>query len=1029
MGNQESAIQCPRCFTFSPEDTNFCQKCGFVLEESKGTLSFDPSEVFPYDDIIQLTPNKIFAGRYRIIEEIGRGGMGRVYKAIDLELDITVALKVIRPRYSSDERFIRRFKKELLTARSLSHENIIRIYDLGEAEGIKYISMEFIKGQNLRDLIKTSGKLTIEKTLDITQQLCGALKSAHSKSIIHRDLKPSNIMVDINGKVHVMDFGLAKSVVLPEETKPGVLVGTPQYFSPEQAKKEDLDETTDIYALGLIIYEQLTGKPAFSADDISGFLHKHIHETPPDPSRLNPQTPAILSKIVKRCLAKDKKDRYPDIDSLCRDLAVAVKTEKKSRIRRIAYWAMPVIVAAGILIGFLLLKNGAPAPPSERVRIAVLDFRNDTGDDSFSPWGRLLNSLLFSDLYQSILLHVLPQDRIVQALQDAGHTRIADISNSALNQIADVEGIDFFVSGYYTKVKEILWLNLLIKNMDTQEIIASKNIECEIRDNEIQSSPADLTDDLTRWIKSNLNLSRISLYRDYDRPIGEILSANPAATQKYFEAQEYFRKKEYEACIPILVEAIDIDHEFAMAYRLLALCYFRTGQREKAQANMMDAMNYLYRASDRHRYFIQAAYFSWVDDAIDKAIEIYRKLLELYPEDAEGHTWLAGIYRSREEWESALDHYNQALKHNPSAEEVVENLVAIYLALGRYRDALTVLEDKGNLVASRAYFHRLKTNIYLNQGMYDLALSEVEKALKIDPDDRRNVLLQGDCYLAMGDTDSAREVYDRMIQSEQSAAQAFGCLHKTELLLLGGELSHVLDTAETGRKIAQKAGLIRIELEMLLRIAYIHMIKERNSEALSCVDRIFTISTQNHMPGLCIAALHYRGLIQSRMGMPQLAVQTAEQLKDLIESHGNQKMRRCHLHLMGHLAFEEKDYARAIELWGDAVSLLPYPVTFLNQHVLYFDALAGAYEQLGNVEKAEEYYRLISEMPVGKLAFGELYAKSFFKLGRIYQNMDWKGKAIEHYEVFQKLWDDADPDLPYAQTAKKQLDLLRFPRP
>jgi tetratricopeptide (TPR) repeat protein len=654
-----------------------------------------------------------------------------------------------------------------------------------------------------------------------------------------------------------------------------------------------------------------------------------------------------------------------------------------------------------------------------------MDFRNDTGDDNFSPWGKLLNSLLYSDLNQSILLHVVPQDRMVQALRDAGQTNTADISSSALDQIADVEDIDFFVSGYYTKVEEKLWLNLLIKNMETNEIIASKNIESET-----QTAPAELTDELTLWIKSNLNLSRLSLSRDIDKPVGEIMSGYPAATKKYFDALEFFRKKEYEACIPVLEDAIDIDHEFAMAHRLLALCYLRTGHREKANECMREAMNFLHRVSDRHSYLIRAAYFSWVDDAIDEAIETYQDLLELYPEDAEGHSWLAGLYyRSREEWEPALDHYNQALKHDPNAEEVVENLVAIYLALGRYRDALNILEEKENLVPSRAYFHRLRTNIFITQGLYDLALSEVEKALNINPEDHRNALLQGDCYLAKGDTESADEVYDRIIQSGESTAQVLGCLHKAELLLLGGEVSHALDTAETGQKIAKKEGLGSRELEILLQIAYFHMLKDRNSEALNFVDRAFTSSSQKHLPGLCITALHYRGLIQSRMGMPRLALQTAEQLKDLIDSYGNQKINRCYFHLMGHLAFAENDFAHAIEFWEDAVSLLPHPVTFMNLHSLFYSALASAYERIGNVAKAEEWYLRISEMPVGKLAFGDLYAKSFFKLGQIYQNMDWKGKAIEHYEIFLKLWDNADPDFPEVQTARVQLALLKFPWP
>ena len=295
MGNKAKKVQCPKCYSFNIEDSRYCKKCGSSLEEIPETLTYPPSRERKTDDKLNFLPGDSFGARYRIVEEIGRGGMGRVYKAEDKELGITVALKMIRPELSSNPRFIKRFKKETLLARSISHENVIRIHDLGEVDEIKFISMDYIKGQNLKELIHTSGTLTVETTISITRQICEALRVAHQKGIVHRDLKPQNIMIDNNGKVYTMDFGLAKSMEAQENSASRAIIGTPQYLSPEQAKGEKVDQRSDIYSLGTIIFEMLTGKKPFEAETAAGYIQKHIHEMPPSPSETNPLIPSFLA--------------------------------------------------------------------------------------------------------------------------------------------------------------------------------------------------------------------------------------------------------------------------------------------------------------------------------------------------------------------------------------------------------------------------------------------------------------------------------------------------------------------------------------------------------------------------------------------------------------------------------------------------------------------------------------------------------------------------------------------------------------
>ena len=401
MGNEKSTVICPKCSTFNPEASDFCNKCGGSLEERQDTLSYDSADL-PIDLKIHFSPGELFGKRYRIIEEIGRGGMGRVYKAEDLELNITVALKIINPRHSEDARFIDRFKKEILSARSISHENVIRIFDIGEEDKIKYISMEFIKGQNLNDLIKTSGPFTPKRAVEITRQICEALKAAHQHDIVHRDLKPSNIMVDLKGQSHVMDFGIAKSTYGLEPEKPKTIIGTPKYLSPEQAKSEEIDHRADIYSLGLIVFEMLTGNSVFEAETEEEYLTKHIEEKPPHASELNPDVPPSLDKIVAKCLEKNRDDRYQSTDEILKDLASFEELPISIPQRPILKKLLPYFVSAAVLfiaiLSIFIFRNGKKElslSPSEgmRISIAVVYFENNTGDASLDYLRRSLPNL------------------------------------------------------------------------------------------------------------------------------------------------------------------------------------------------------------------------------------------------------------------------------------------------------------------------------------------------------------------------------------------------------------------------------------------------------------------------------------------------------------------------------------------------------------------------------------------------------------------------------------------------------------
>lgn len=311
-------MKCPKCLSDNPPDSRYCRKCATPLPT-------DEDLSIPVTKTLQLPASELergttFAQRYEIIEELGKGGMGRVYKVFDKKIKEVVALKLIRPEISTDEDTIARFNNELRLARKISHRHVCRMYDLGEEGLSHFITMEYVPGEDLKRFIKRSGGLTVGKAVAIAGQVCEGLAEAHHLGVIHRDLKPQNIMIDSEGNTRILDFGIARFLEGEGMTTQGVMIGTPDYMSPEQAELEDVDQRSDIYALGVILFEMVTGRVPFEGKTPLSIAMKHKTQVPADPKDLNAQVPDSLSRVILRCLEKEKTRRYQSAEELLADL-------------------------------------------------------------------------------------------------------------------------------------------------------------------------------------------------------------------------------------------------------------------------------------------------------------------------------------------------------------------------------------------------------------------------------------------------------------------------------------------------------------------------------------------------------------------------------------------------------------------------------------------------------------------------------------------------------------------------------------
>src|SRR5246500_3929609 len=432
-------MRCPYCKAENPPNAAACRKCGKTAPASEATFVGEdepqkqsapsgslnapmtpgaaatpgtpgtpegwsisstraPAPALPPGE---FSPGTVLGDRYEILALLGQGGMGAVYKARDKELDRRVALKIIRPELTTNPEILKRFKQELILARQVTHRNVIRIFDLGQADGFKFITMEYLEGQDLRAVLREQGKLAPAEAAKIILQICRALEAAHAEGVIHRDLKPQNIMLDANGRAYVMDFGIARSAYLPGMTQTGALVGTPEYMSPEQAKGEKLDERSDLFSLGTILYELIVGQSPYYSDTPLATLWKRIQEKAKPLIELDPSVPKPLSDIVAKALEIEPENRFasaqefaqhleswlgisPSLIGSITDQALVPLVVHKPIWKYTAIAAMVLLLAvAGVGLPRKFFSGSSTKIAHQPVSVLVADFTNHTGDPIF----------------------------------------------------------------------------------------------------------------------------------------------------------------------------------------------------------------------------------------------------------------------------------------------------------------------------------------------------------------------------------------------------------------------------------------------------------------------------------------------------------------------------------------------------------------------------------------------------------------------------------------------------------------------
>jgi eukaryotic-like serine/threonine-protein kinase len=937
---------------------------------------------------------------YRIVEKLGGGGMGVVYKAEDTKLHRFVALKFLPERFAPDSQALSRFDREAQAASALNHPNICTIHEIGEHNGKPFIAMEFLEGATLMHRI--SGKpLPVEQVLELGIEIADALSAAHKKGIIHRDIKPTNLFVTNSEHAKILDFGLAKLVPgggalnlsamstaseSEQLTQRGSAIGTIPYMSPEQVRGEELDARTDLFSFGVVLYEMVTGVQPFRGETSGVIAEAILNRSPVAPVRLNPDLPAKLEEVINRALEKDRKlrcqsaaDIRADLQRLQRDsnsgrpAAAATQADSKpaAKSSRLAWEAVAgaTVLVIGLAVGGWLIFSRKVHPLTDKDTIVLADFTNRTGDPVFDG---TLRQGLSVQLEQSPFLSIVSDQQIQQTLQMMGEKPDVKLTPEIARELCQRTASAAALDGAIAQIGTQYLLTLKAVNCVSGETLASTEVQA--RD---KNQVLDALGKTASEIRNKLGES-LSTVQKFDTPLEQATTPSLEALQTLSSGSKVAFTTGSAAAIPFFKHAIELDPNFAFAYAYLGRLSGDVGESSAAADYTRKAYELREGTSEPEKYFITTSFHMVVTGDMEKAEQTCELWIQAYPRSPAPHMFLSGfIYPSLGQYKKGLEEGQEAVRLNPNNPIPYSILMLNNLSLDRLEDAKSAYARALKRNLTRPTFHPSLYGIaFLQKDPVEMGQEVAWSAGKPGVED---VMLELESATAAysGRLKEARDFSNRAVASAQRAEEE----ERAAGYVAGGALVEALfgNVAEARQRAARALGIsTNREAQYGIALALGFAGDAARAEAIAK-------DLAKELPEATLVQFNY---------LPTIHAQTA----------------------IGH-----KDYPKAIEVLQAAA---PYELA-----VLHFTAFAAALYPAylrgeayltahQGSEAAVEFQKILDHR--GIVLNEPIAALAHLEIGRAYAIQGDTAKAKAAYQDFLTLWKDADPDIPILITAKAE---------